>query len=63
MQINLSERTIKTVYHALKSKVNKLEWGKHMYPHSKEEMKNVQKKIDEVEDALAVFEELMELIS
>lgn len=63
MQINLSEEIIKAVYYALKDKVNMLELGKRMYPHSKEEMETVEKKINEVEDALTTFEELMELIS
>lgn len=63
MQINLSDETIKTVYHALKSEVNMLEYCKNMYEHTKEATKDIEKKINETEDALAVFEELIELIS
>ena len=63
MEINLSMETINTVYKALKSERHGLKWwlevslpnGK-VNPDKKEEMEN---KLAEVEDALAVFEELM----
>lgn len=63
MEINLSMETINTVYKALRSERNGLEWwlkvslpnGK-VNPDKKEEMKQ---KLVEVEDAFAVFEELM----
>lgn len=66
MVINLSEETIKTVYNSLRdSRLNlKLQLQKSVEKtkrnKNKEEIINYQ--LSEVEDALAVFEELMNVI-
>lgn len=66
MVINLSEETIKTAYNALRSSRNvlksQLEFGipaKKVNPNKKE---IIEHQLEEVEDALAVFEELMDSI-
>lgn len=66
MEINLSNETIKTAYNALRSSKHGLKWdlevripnGK-MNPNKKE---IVEHQLAEVEDALQVFEELMDNI-
>ena len=66
MEINLSVETIKTVYNSLRSSKQTLKWqlevsipnGK-MNPNKKE---IVEYQLAEVEDALTVFEELMDNI-
>ena len=63
MEINLSMETINTIYETLKNTRHSLKWwlevslpnGK-VNPDKKEEM---EQKLAEVEDALAVFEELI----
>lgn len=64
MVINLSEETIKTVYNALRNSKQELKWqlevslpnGK-VNPNRKE---IIEHQLEEVEDALFVFEELMD---
>lgn len=64
MVINLSEETIKTVYNALRNSKQGLKWqlevslpnGK-VNPNRKE---IIEHQLEEVEDALFVFEELMD---
>ena len=64
MEINLSMETINTVCSALRNKQHGLKWWLEVKlpngkanPDKKEEMKQ---KLAEVEDALAVFEELID---
>lgn len=66
MEINLSAETIKTAYNALRDSRHGLKWqlevslpnGK-VNPNRKE---IIEYQLAEVENALAVFEELMEII-
>lgn len=66
MEINLSEETIKTVYNSLKdSRLGlRLQLQKSVASIKKNKNKEeiIKFQLDEVEDALAVFEELMEVI-
>lgn len=61
MQINLSEETIKTVYKALKSEKNTLQGMLRRIEAgtaAKEKKEIFEQQLEEVEDALQVFEEL-----
>lgn len=66
MEIDLSAETIKTAYNALRSSRHSLKWqlevslpnGK-VNPNKKE---IIEHQLAEVEDALQVFEELMDII-
>lgn len=60
MNINLSEETIKTVYFSLKSTKTDL---KRQKKNAKEnEIEIIDYKLKKIEDALFVFEEIMEYI-
>ena len=62
MEINLSTETIKTTYNALRDarhNLNRQFSSKKMNPNKKE---IIEHQLAEVEDALAVFEELMDNI-
>ena len=59
MEINLSNETINTVYNSLKNSKQELKWqlkNEKVNPNKKEIIKY---QLAEVEDALAVFEELI----
>lgn len=63
MQINLSDNTINTVYKALKSRKNALEkriTDVTIGKASREMEPIYRKRLEEVKDALLVFEELIE---
>lgn len=66
MEINLSEETIKTVYNSLRdSRLSlKLQLQKSVasVKVNKNKVEIIKCQLTEVEDALAVFEELMEVI-
>ena len=63
MQINLSSETIETVYNSLRGSKQGLEYQlKYGIPNKKvspDRKKIIEHQLAEVEDALAVFEELM----
>ena len=59
MVINLSEETITTTYNALKSVKHDLKM-QHKYASSDNKAEIIKHQLAEVEDALAVFEELMD---
>lgn len=61
MEINLSEETIKTVYNSLRDSRHglKRQLNGKFNPNKKEIIKH---QLEEVEDALFVFDELMEYI-
>ena len=59
MEINLSNETINTVYNSLRNSKQELKWqlkNEKVNPNKKEIIKH---QLAEVEDALAVFEELI----
>ena len=60
MEINLSRETIATVYNSLRCSKATLEQQANTAPAKKRKI--VEHQLEEVEDALAVFEELMESI-
>lgn len=61
MEINLSTETIETVYNSLRcSKQTLKQQQKNETSHDKKVI--IKYQLEEVEDALAVFEELMEII-
>ena len=66
MEINLSAETIKTAYNALRSARHGLKWDLEVrIPNGKMNINKkeiVEHQLAEVEDALAVFEELMDSI-
>lgn len=61
MEINLSTETIETVYNSLRcSKQTLKQQQRNETSHDKKVI--IKYQLEEVEDALAVFEELMEII-
>ena len=66
MMVNLSEETINTVYNSLRSSKHNLKWQLDTsIPNGKvspNRMEIIKHQLAEVEDALQVFEELMEVI-
>ena len=60
MNINLSEETIKTIYFSLKSTKTDLKRQKKNEKES--EVGLIDYKLEKIEDALFVFEEIMEYI-
>lgn len=61
MEINLSNETINTVYNSLRSTKRSLGWQLNGEKNA-DKKEIIKYQIEEVEDALAVFEELMETI-
>lgn len=62
MEINLSTETIETVYNSLRSSKQSLQRQLENPKASSNKKEIIKHQITEVEDALAVFEELMENI-
>jgi hypothetical protein len=67
MEINLSAETIKTVYNSLRSNRHSLKYSlEHTIPNGKMHINRkeiIEYQLAEVEEALQIFEELMEIIN
>ena len=65
MEINLSAETIKTVYNSLRSNRHSLKYSlEHKIPNGKMHISKkeiIEHQIAEIEEALQIFEELMEI--
>lgn len=62
MEINLSEETIKTVYNSLRSSKQSLKRQLEANVQNPNKKEIIEHQLAEVEDALQVFEELMDCI-
>lgn len=62
MEINLSEETIKTVYNSLRASKQSLKSVLEGIPNGRSKKEIIEHQLNEVEDALFVFEELMDIL-